>query len=243
MSYKAHLQSKSPSEESTDTPIFTPQSSMTSSPKMLASSPGLTRDVPIPTIESPDTTNPRMHADHYENFLDAMKEVNLNPQNYGSQFFNFGQEENSSPFTFRFLYSPTPEPVASVEQATPRQFSSSGSGSSLRPNIATPQTTQPQASSAPVQHSVPNRPPAPARYDSRDETPPDEPYFNKDFQRALQAGRSIARDIGSVLGTCELARDPQSQVFRMIQTANQLSHFDAPAVCKIGIMGDSGVGT
>ncbi|CZR67592.1 uncharacterized protein PAC_17491 [Phialocephala subalpina] len=275
MDYEDHSHVRLPSVESTDDPVFTPQSSTTFSPKIPASLPDLKPDVPIPSIEPPtpglfelpDTSNPRILASFstYENFVDTFKEVNLSPANNGSQLFRFGQKKELSPFTFRSIHNTTPEPTARVVQVTTQNLiSRSGSGpgpgsehsryvSSSRAelpsvdqtsvNVVTPQATKRRASSAPVQPPVCDRLPRPARYDTNDETPPeDEPYFNKDFQRALQAGKSIAQQIGSVLGICELARDRESQVFSMIQTANELSQFDAPSVCKIGIVGDSGVG-
>jgi hypothetical protein len=277
MDYEAHspVRLTSPSVGSTGDPVFTPQSSTTFSPKIPASLPTVRPDVPIPSIEPPtpglfelpDTSNSRMLASFgtYENFVDTFKEVNLSPASNDSRLFQFGQEENLSPFTFRSLHNTTPEPTARVKQVnTQNLFSSSGSGpgpgsepsiyvsgpraelpsvDQTPANVATPQATKHRASSAPVQPPVCERLSRPARYDTKDETPPeDEPYFNKDFQMALQAGKSVAQQIGGVLGTCELARDRESQVFGMIQAANELSQFDAPSVCKIGIVGDSGVG-
>jgi hypothetical protein len=276
---RVHVQSNSPSVESIDIPMSTPQSSTTFSPKMLASLPCLRPNIPVPSIEPPDfglfelpdISNPRMpfSFNDYENVLDTLKEVNLNPPNNRFRRFQFGQEKELSPFTFRNLHNATPEPTALVEQGAVSNLSSSsgsgsGSGSGLgseqsmfvsspgdkqpstvhaSANVVTPRAIRLRASSAPVQLLASNQPPKPARYDTKDEISPDEPYFNKDFQRALQAGKSVAQKIGSVLATCELARDSESQVFSMVQTANELSQFDAPSVCKIGIVGDSGVGT
>jgi hypothetical protein len=265
-----HVRSNSPSAESIDVPMFTPQSSTTFSPKIPASLPVLRPDVPIPSIEPPatdsDISSPRMCTsfDDYENVLDSLKEVNLRPPKTDARFFQFDPQKELLPFTFRNLHNTTPEPRAGVEQATtPRLFSSSrsGSGRGLEHNgfisiigaqqpsviqapatIGTPQVSKLRASSAPVQPPVLNQPPKPARYDSKDEIPPDEPYFSKDFQIALEAGKSVAQQIRNVLGTSELARDRESQVFNIVQTANELSKFDAPSVCKIGIVGDSGVG-
>jgi hypothetical protein len=76
----------------------------------------------------------------------------------------------------------------------------------------------------------------------KDEIPPNEPYFNEQFQKALQKGKQIAGRIKDTLQACELAEDPESHVYGMIQTAAELHSFDSPAVCTIGIVGDSGVG-
>ncbi len=265
-----HVQWRSPSEESVDAPIFTPQSS-TFSPKMPASLLGLTPDILIPSIEPPafelphtSTQGLRTSFDNYESVLDNLGELNLAPPSNGSGVFQFGQEKELSPFTYRSLHNTTPEPTSRVGQAAiPRLFSSSGSGSrsasgsclgpenisgrkpGARSTLFDPASiniAETRASSLPAQPSAPNQPPEPTRYNTNDETPPNEPYFSKDFQRALQAGKSIAGHIGNILSTCELARDQESQVYTILQTANKLSQFDAPSVCKIGIVGDSGVG-
>lgn len=270
MDSEGRVHVRSPSTESIDAPLFTPQSSTTFSPKISGSLPGLKPDVPIPSVEllaiGSDISSPGMRTsfNDYDNVLDTLKEVRLKPPGNDSRAFQFGQQKELSLFTFRGLHNTTPEPTAGVEQATaPILFSSSPSGSGLglehnrsvsilcaqQPSaihvsatIVTPQVTKLRASSAPVQPPVPNQPPKPARYDIKDEIPPDEPYFSKDFQRVLQAGKSVAQQIGNVLGTCELARDRESQVLSMVQKANELSKFDAPSVCTIGIVGDSGVG-
>ena len=271
---RTHARSNSPSEESVGITLFTPQSSTTFSLKMLASSPGLAPDVPIPSIESPttslfelpDTSIPgiRTSFNDYENVLDTLKEVNLRTPNNGSGHFQFGQEKELSPFTFRSLHNTTPEPTALVAQASePNLFSGPGSGPGLSSrhnkfanisgtkqpaavhtsaNIVNPLATKLRASSAPAQPTVANQALKQAGYDTKNEIAPDKPYFDKDFQDALLKGKSVARQVGNVLDTCELARDRESQVFSMIQTANELSNFDAPSVCRIGIVGDSGAG-
>jgi hypothetical protein len=81
-----------------------------------------------------------------------------------------------------------------------------------------------------------------SRYNVKDERPPNEPYFDPEFQKALRNGKHVASRIENILQTCDLAEDPDSQVYGMIKSANELKSFDAPAVCTIGIVGDSGVG-
>ena len=261
----------SPSVESASNPVFTPESSTRVSPTMLASLPiSRSEDVPIPSIESPasglfelpDVTTPRMlsSSNTYDNVLDTLKQVNLSPPSNASQIYRFGQDEASSSFTFRNLHNTTPEPSSRPWQATGIN-NVGGSGSEpgnitliagqgplqssaqqTSRNIISPQVTKVRASSAPAQPAVVNQSSKPGKYNINDETPPDEPYFNAEFQKALQNGKFVARRIGSILGTCELAQDRDSQVFNMIQTANELRQFDAPSVCTIGIVGDSGVG-
>lgn len=252
----------SPLAQDTDTPMFTPRSSTSLSPKMPASLAGPSPDVPIPSVELPAFGLSELPGT--STVLDAFTRMNLTPSINGSGHFQFGQEKELSPFTFRRVHNITPEPTVHVDQAaTPNILTSSGPGTGLgsednrfvsmsgakqpsvvhaRANIAPPPSTKLQASSAPVQPPVHNQPSKPARYDIQNEIPPNEPYFDKDFQRALLAGKSVALQIFDILGTCELARDRESQVHSIVQTANELSRFDAPSVCKIGIVGDSGVG-
>jgi hypothetical protein len=260
-----HIGTDSPSEGSTGMPGLTPQSSMRLSPRIPASSPdSRPEDVPIPSIESPvpglfelpDVTTPTRLAfpDTYGNVIDTLKQVHLSPPGNTSRAYQFGQEEASSTFTFRNLHNTTPEPSTRTGQITGANLvggfgSDSGnialvagkSGAQLSilqtsANIASPHVTKVRASSAPAQ------PPKLGKYNTNDETPPNEPYFNVEFQNALQKGKSVARRIADTLSTCELAQDRDSQVFSMIETANELRQFDAPSVCTIGIVGDSGVG-
>ena len=253
-------------------PVFTPQSSRRFSPTLpVSTTDSQPEDVPIPSIESPtpgmfelpDVTTPRILASSntYDNVLDTLKQVNLSAPDNVSRIYRFGQEQGSSIFSFRDLHNTTPEPSSRPRpgQATgTNNVSRSGSDSGnialgasvgaaqsstlpVSVNVASPPVTKLRASSAPVQPPVPNES-KPGKYNTNDETPPDEPYFHEDFQKALQKGKLVAQRIANVLGTCELAQDRDSQVFSMIQSANELRQFDAPSVCTIGIVGDSGVG-
>jgi len=250
-----HVLSNSASEESIDVPMFASQSSTIFSPKLLEPLPSPRPDIPMPSIEVPATPEPkqRTSSNDYEILPKTLSEMA-----FGSPPFQFGQKKDV--FSFRGVYNTTPEPTARAEQtAAPNIFGSSNLGSKYNrfvsspsasrlsfvhtsAKVVTPQVINFQTSSNSVQPFVTNQPPKPTEYNTKDETPPDEPYFNKDFQCALQAGKSIAKQIGGVLGTCELARDQESQVFSMNQMANKLSQFDAASVCTIGIVGDSGAG-
>jgi hypothetical protein len=266
MDSERRIHVRSPSGETIDAPMFTPQSSTAVSPKMSVSLPAFGQDIPIQSVESPATgsymSSPRIRtsSNDYDTVLGGLKDVKLKPSKQDSQLFHFGQQQDLSPFTFRSLHNTTPEPTAGADQATASNLisgpgSRSGLGlersrfvaqqpSAIHVSATTvkPQLTKLRASSAPVQPLAPEQPPKPARYDIKDEIPPHEPYFGKDFQRVLQAGKSVAQQIETVLGSCELATDRESQVFNMIQAAKELSKFDAPSVCTIGIVGDSGVG-
>ncbi|KAL5315379.1 hypothetical protein ACEPPN_016246 [Leptodophora sp. 'Broadleaf-Isolate-01'] len=139
--------------------------------------------------------------------------------------------------TYRGLYNTTPEPGAQHCGSSSPTISQQR----LR-NSASNSTTQFRSSSAPVE-SAPNNTPAATRpYDVHDEPAPDTPYFNIEFQRGLRQAKVIAEQIADILETCELARDRDSQIYRMIQTANKIRRFVAPSICTIGIVGDSGVG-
>jgi len=68
------------------------------------------------------------------------------------------------------------------------------------------------------------------------------PYFNPEFQNALRDGERVAGKIEATLKTCLLVEDEESQIYKLVQKAKDLRYFDASAVCRIGIVGDSGVG-
>lgn len=261
---RVHLRRYSSSEESIDVPMATSQSSATFSPDLPVSLPILRLHGPIPSIEGLES-NPTVStsSSDYEDALNTLEGMSLDPTNNESQLVLRGtQEKELSSFTFRGLHNTTPEPMARVAKAaevnpnnrsgyrlgTGRRIFASirGAKKPIIPKVSVgtvaPQPTKLRASSAPVQPQIPNNPPRLATYNIRDEIPPDRPYFNEDFQRALKAGKSIAQNIHDIFSACELARDRDSQVVSIVQTANELSRFDAPVMCRIGIVGDSGVG-
>lgn len=222
--------------------------------------PGPSPDDPIPSIES---STPGLNPYSDEKIFNGFEDLSLDRQS--SEFGNsqFGPSNGLKPFTFRFLHNTTPEPTVHARQTPALNLSSkyrsrrgkvlsqnkytgiSGAPSLLHAsaNTGIPQSTIIRASSAPVVPPPPDTAPKPTRYDIKNEIPPKKPYFDKDFQKALVAGKSVAQKLGEMLGSCELAKDRESQVSSLFQTANELSKFDAPSLCKIAIVGDSGVGT
>jgi hypothetical protein len=256
---------------STSETIFTPQSSTKFSTMMPVSPDSQAKDVPVPSIESstsglselPDVTTPRMRifSDTYDNVVDTLKQVNLSPPLNSSRGL-FRKDNESSTSTFRSLHNTTPEPSTLPRQDTEMYYfggsgkgpasggvtstAGQGGGQSLAPNtpgnVISPPVIKLRSSSAPAQPPVLKQSSKLGKYNINDETPPNEPYFNEEFQRALQKGKSVAQRIANILDTCELAQVRDSQVFNMIQTANEFRKFDAPSVCTIGIVGDSGVG-
>jgi hypothetical protein len=223
-------------------------------------------DVPVPSVESPGiavfelpdaaATNSASYST-YDNIIDTLKQVNLSPPEDDSRIFRFGHGEASSTFTFRNLHNTTPEPSTHAAQITRAAnasvpeldsgnisllLSTSTGPTSSSSNMPLHPTTKLRASSAPAQPPAINQSSKLGRYNTNDEKPPNEPYFDEEFQKALQKAKSVAGRIANILDTCELARDRDSHVFSMIQTANRLRQFDAPSVCTIGIVGDSGVG-
>jgi hypothetical protein len=252
-------------EQTPSTTSSTPQISMTSSFATQKSIPSIrSEDVPIPTVESAassplssqDGTTPRTLSvpTPYYGGLDTLKEVNRSPPDKELCAFHFGESRETSPFTFRKMHNATPEPPRTVDH------SASGFGPVELPDGPFPKKSAQKPASGYFKESSTSTPgPSAAselvpgsrvlrqgtklnKYDVKDERPPNEPYFDEQFQRALQKGKYIARNIKETLQTCELADDRDSHVHRMIQTADELRNFDAPAVCTIGVVGDSGVG-
>jgi len=235
-------------------PALASQSSTASSPRSFP------EDNPIPTIEnSPphilelsDVMTPLgfTYPDAYESALDTTKEV-VNFRNP----YNFGHETQPSAFTFRSLHNTTPEPSARTSSITspkiPGGLNLDLTGllaglahvpPSLPVACGPTFATKLRASSKPAQPLGADTLSKLDIYNANDEAPPDEPYFNPEFQSALHNGKLVAQRIASEFEKCELARDHESHVSSIILAANELRKFDAPSVCTIGIVGDSGVG-
>jgi hypothetical protein len=197
-----------------------------------------TLPVPGPDLGSPDT----------------LKEANRSPPEHENTTFRFGERSEPSPFTFRKMHNATPEPSQTAEQRTYRsgaaELPDDSSIQQLAKKLASSDlngTSASMSSNSGTSHLMPGSSTARertahSRYDVKDERPPNEPYFNEQFQKALQKGKQIAGRIRDTLQACELAEDRESHVYSMIETATELHSFDAPAVCTIGIVGDSGVG-
>lgn len=267
MPLNSPMDTSSVSSEGESEPVLTPQSSMTLSPRM--SGPPLhprPEDIPVPSIESPTIALPEpsgegiprtsSFSDPYHSTLDQFRQVNLSPFGDSSPIRQSGEENGS--FTYRSLHNTTPEPTFHAQQTT-RANHFTGSDSRVSPGNVTGlgalQSGSNNGSTNILSHvtnfgasSVPVQPPNLVSssglgvYDTNTETAPDKPYFDKEFQVALRKGKVVARRVADILSTCDLAKDRESHVFSMIQTANELYKFDAPSVCTIGIVGDSGVG-
>jgi hypothetical protein len=223
------------------------------------------RDFPIPSIELTDTlpvgwqdeaTTKSLQgpAPHFGT-IDTPNDVNRNSPEHDTDIFCFGESREASPFTFHKMHNATPEP----SQSTDHFADKSEAGVGLLDDSEIQQMAKTLASSNIKDASISmsdylgvsnlmsgssttRKRVVHGRYNVKDERPPNEPYFTEQFQRALQNGKYIAGRIKGTLQACELAEDRESYVFEMIQTATELHNFDAPAVCTIGIMGDSGVG-
>ncbi|KAL2063117.1 hypothetical protein VTL71DRAFT_6189 [Oculimacula yallundae] len=165
-----------------------------------------------------------------------------NPRPSSSGIVHFGTPGISSSlapseFTFRSLHNTTPEP-----ESRPIAWSRLTISPQARHESASDTSTHSRAVSAPPQPATVIAPTSARPYDINNELVPDAPYFNADFQRGLRQAKAIAQRIANILGTCELAEDHDSHIHSMLQTANSLRNFVAPSICRIGIVGDSGVG-
>ncbi|TVY12926.1 hypothetical protein LARI1_G009230 [Lachnellula arida] len=246
--------------------VYTPQSSTTLSPHTRP------EDAPIPTIESPgpgifelpDPTTPQsvFSSATYDNLVGSLSNVDLRTPDHASPMPTFGQKQSFPQFTFRNLHNMTPEPRSRAGSNTERAHinicRSERDTTPTRPSAVVASSSNPQSSgnrapptasdTQPRAASVPAKPlslcltPNPRSYNVNDETAPDEPYFNKQFQEALRKGKLVARRIADRLSTCELAEKEDSQIYSIIQNSKELQQFAAPSVCTIGIVGDSGVG-
>lgn len=227
------------SDSAFGSPFHTPQSSSRLSSRTLSTFTSPRREnAPIPSIEFPDSSiSETADAPNPRNIATRLERGSSSHGNTSVRTHNTRSDSRPSQLTYRGLYNTTPEPGAQHCGSSSPTISQQR----LR-NSASNSTTQFRSSSAPVE-SAPNNTPAATRpYDVHDEPAPDTPYFNIEFQRGLRQAKVIAEQIADILETCELARDRDSQIYRMIQTANKIRRFVAPSICTIGIVGDSGVG-
>lgn len=79
-------------------------------------------------------------------------------------------------------------------------------------------------------------------YDVRSEELPVSPYSNRGFQNSLKKGEELAQEILTCTGACQIARQPETDLFKLSQTAKRLCKFECPAERRIAIIGDSGAG-
>ncbi|KAH7323547.1 hypothetical protein BKA65DRAFT_70778 [Rhexocercosporidium sp. MPI-PUGE-AT-0058] len=210
-------------------PIHTPQSS---SPSFRH------EDAPIPSIEFPESPFPRtVNRPASRNIVTPLIQASSSRGSARLRIPSTGSSLRSSKFTYRGLYNTTPEPEAEHQSS-----SGPSTGQQRLHNSATDSTTPFRSSSAPVQSEPISIPTLARSYNVNDEAAPDAPYFNVDFQHGIRQAKAVAHRIADILETCDLARDRDSQIYSMLQTAKELQNFVAPSVCTIGIVGDSGVG-
>ncbi|KAI9698042.1 MAG: hypothetical protein M1836_004395 [Candelina mexicana] len=182
------------------------------------------------TLEARNTTlSPPAHSIQDSGFRDSRRRPSYKP----------GKDREGSPNTYRKLYNSTPEPPSQQAEASARPIESANpqpQAQGYDPSVG------PIARKPSVIDLLPPKPKK-ATYEVKDEVPPyDEPYFDPDFQKAIRHGKNLAGSIESVLLTCDLAKDKDSQIHGLMKNAKQLKQFVAPAVCTIGVVGDSGAG-
>jgi hypothetical protein len=176
--------------------------------------------------------------------------------------FDNSPRQVSSPYTFAKLYNASPSPERSREGLATSPHGTQGLLSELNHGISSLnmnsvndnasslyqtaktffQNSRQMGGSSSSSERANHQTTAPQGYNIRNERPPSEPYFNPKFQEALRTGKVVSELIENTLRQCELAHDTSSQVYQLIRAAEELRKFEAPAVCKIGIVGDSGAG-
>lgn len=247
-----------------NTQVFTPPSSTTFSFALHDLNPSSeSKDIPLPSIEVPEglqvkTQDGAIQGSNtsqtaYKADPSALGEANSDPPERELAAFRFGESKEPSPFTFRKMHNATPEPSRTDREIYSFGAAEPSADSVIKQKGRRPANSDLKGSQVPTAGYTGTSNPIPrsnivrettqyGRYDVKDERPPNEPYFDEQFQIALQRAKNVAGKIKSTLQECELAKDEESQVYGMIKTADELQSFDAPAVCTIGIVGDSGVG-
>jgi hypothetical protein len=82
----------------------------------------------------------------------------------------------------------------------------------------------------------------PSRRPTHDEVLPCEPYYNTGFQISLRDGVDLAKAVVQCLEKSSEAQKEDTALNGILKSAQELSHYDAPATRTIGIVGDSAAG-
>jgi hypothetical protein len=79
-------------------------------------------------------------------------------------------------------------------------------------------------------------------YDVGEEAPPQDRFYNPEFQRSFTHAKSLMTRLARVLGSSTLPLEPDSTMKALHDKAGELAHFRCPPTRTVGFVGDSGVG-
>ena len=150
--------------------------------------------------------------------------------------------ESAAPSTVRDLFNATPRPTPSPE---PESMSSLGNSIDASGKEA--------CSSAMITRYadcggyVPSLEELDPGYDFlpynvEAELLPQGPYANRDYQKAVKAGKDLAEKVVDHLRICTTASQASTQLYNIQKRAEELQRFDSPASRTIGLIGDCGAG-
>ena len=79
-------------------------------------------------------------------------------------------------------------------------------------------------------------------YDARVEDSPEEPFYDDDFQQAIELAKTLASDISRTVSRYSFVYDEKMEINRIWNNAQRLEKFRPPETRTIGIVGESGSG-
>jgi hypothetical protein len=76
----------------------------------------------------------------------------------------------------------------------------------------------------------------------REEEPPQDRFFDPEFQQAFGEAKTLIASLSRVLGTSSLGLEPDSKIHESLERANKLAKFQCPPTRIVALVGDSGAG-
>lgn len=80
------------------------------------------------------------------------------------------------------------------------------------------------------------------RHDVTSEEPPQDAFYDENFQQAYMRTKRLVRDLSSALGSSTLHQELDSAMGKLYDTSVRLADFQHPTNSMVGFVGDSGVG-
>lgn len=200
-------------------------------------------DIPIPSIESPESANQISEGDFRLNLNEdnTLHSSASPPENQGASLRSPSQPSPSLANDFSRIRLATTPPAPAVDpgpRTPPRE-----------PSVSTNlYSATPRATPVPDARQILSPSPLPTPASDRDihrvsdEVPPANAARSADHELALDGYRSVMADMEVVLRESHLHPDQDSSIRTLHQLASSLASFQYPLKRTVGFVGDSGVG-
>ena len=150
--------------------------------------------------------------------------------------------ESAAPSTVRDLFNATPRPTPSPESESTSSLGNSIDATSRQAGSSAMNTRNEDSDSFIPGLEELDLGDDFLPYDVEAEPLPQGPYANRDYQKAVKAGKDLAEKVVDHLRNCTTASQPSAQLYNIQKRAEELQRFDSPATRTIGLIGDSGAG-